>query len=164
MTSDIFQNIASTLPTQPGIYKYYDISNTILYVGKAKNIRKRVSSYFTKTFTGYKTHELVIRIHKIEFTIVDSDQDAFLLENSLIKQYQPKFNINLKDDKSYPHLVIKNEPFPRVFLTRTKINDGSEYLGPFTSVGRVRELLEFVKKTIQLPRPPRRSRASSRRS
>ncbi|GAC1384878.1 MAG: excinuclease ABC subunit UvrC [Ginsengibacter sp.] len=122
----------------------------MLYVGKAKNIRKRVSSYFTKTFTGYKTRELVSRINKIEFTIVDSEQDAFLLENSLIKQYQPKFNINLKDDKSYPHLVIKNEPFPRVFLTRTKINDGSHYLGPFTSVARVRELLQFVKNTIQL--------------
>ena len=150
MTSEVFQNIAPTLPVLPGIYKYFDENNNMLYVGKAKNIRKRVSSYFTKTFTGYKTHELVRRISRIEFTIVDSEQDAFLLENSLIKQYQPKFNINLKDDKSYPHLVIKNEPFSRVFLTRTKINDGSQYLGPFTSVGRVRELLEFVKKTIQL--------------
>ncbi|MDQ6889869.1 MAG: excinuclease ABC subunit UvrC, partial [Bacteroidota bacterium] len=107
-------------------------------------------SYFTKTFTGYKTHELVRRINKIEFTIVDSEQDAFLLENSLIKQFQPKFNINLKDDKSYPYLVIKNEPFPRVFLTRSKINDGSQYLGPFTSVGKVRELLLFIKQNVQL--------------
>ena len=150
MTSANFSNIASTLPTHPGIYKYFDEFNSMLYVGKAKNIRKRVSSYFTKTFTGYKTHELVRRISRIEFTIVDSEQDAFLLENSLIKQFQPKFNINLKDDKSYPHLVIKNENFPRVFLTRTKFNDGSQYLGPFTSVGRVRELLEFIKKTIPL--------------
>ena len=150
MTSEVFSPIAPTLPTNPGIYKYFDEHGNMLYVGKAKNIRKRVSSYFTKTYTGYKTHELVRRINRIEFTIVDSEQDAFLLENSLIKQYQPKFNINLKDDKSYPHLVIKNERFPRVFLTRTKINDGSQYLGPFTSVGRVRELLEFVKKTIQL--------------
>ena len=139
-----------TLPVQPGIYKYFDEQHELIYIGKAKNIRKRVSSYFTKTFTGYKTHELVRKIHKIEFTIVDSEQDAFLLENSLIKQFQPKFNINLKDDKSYPYIVIKNEPFPRIFLTRNKINDGSEYLGPFTSVGRVRELLSFIKEFIPL--------------
>jgi len=145
-----FQHIATTIPHQPGIYKYFDSSNGLLYVGKAKNLRKRVSSYFTKTFTSYKTHELVQRINRIEFTIVDSEQDAFLLENSLIKQFQPKFNINLKDDKTYPFIVIKNEPFPRVFLTRKKIMDGSEYLGPYTSVKRVRELMEFIKQTIQL--------------
>ena len=150
MTTEVFQTLLKTLPTQPGIYKYYDDKNELIYVGKANSIRKRVSSYFTKTFTGYKTYELVKRISKIEFTIVDSEQDAFLLENSLIKQFQPKFNINLKDDKSYPYLVIKNEPFPRVFLTRSKINDGSQYLGPFTSVGRVRELLQFIKQNIQL--------------
>ncbi|MEP6583013.1 MAG: excinuclease ABC subunit UvrC [Ginsengibacter sp.] len=150
MTTDVFQSIIKTLPNQPGIYKYFDDKNDLLYIGKAKSIRKRVSSYFTKTFTGYKTHELVRRIHKIEFTIVDSEQDAFLLENSLIKQFQPKFNINLKDDKSYPYMVIKNEPFSRVFLTRSKINDGSQYLGPFTSVAKVRELLTFVKQNIQL--------------
>ncbi len=150
MTAELFQTIMRTLPVQPGIYKYFDEKSELLYVGKAKNIRKRVSSYFTKSFTGYKTYELVRRINRIEFTIVDSEQDAFLLENSLIKQFQPKFNINLKDDKSYPFIVIKNEPFPRVFLTRTKINDGSQYLGPFTSVGRVRELLEFIKQNIQL--------------
>ena len=150
MTSEIFQTILKTLPNHPGIYKYFDDKNELIYVGKAKNIRKRVSSYFTKTFTGYKTHELVQRIEKIEFTIVDSEQDAFLLENSLIKQFQPKFNINLKDDKTYPYLVIKNEPFPRIFLTRNRINDGSEYLGPFTSVGKVRELLGFIKEFIPL--------------
>ncbi len=150
MTSEVFQDVIKTLPTHPGIYKYYDNKSELLYVGKAKNIRKRVSSYFIKTFTGYKTHELVRRISRIEFTIVDSEQDAFLLENSLIKQFQPKFNINLKDDKSYPYLVIKNEPFPRVFLTRSKIDDGSQYLGPFTSVGKVRELLLFIKQNVQL--------------
>ena len=150
MTSGVFQTKIKSLPNQPGIYKYFDDKNELIYVGKAKNIRKRVSSYFTKTFTGYKTHELVQRIEKIEFTIVDSEQDAFLLENSLIKQFQPKFNINLKDDKTYPYIVIKNEPFPRIFLTRTKINDGSEYLGPFTSVGKVRELLSFIKEFIPL--------------
>ncbi len=150
MTSEFFQNIIKTLPIQPGIYKYFDEQNEMLYVGKAKHLRKRICSYFTKTFTGYKTHELVRRIHRIEFTIVDSEQDAFLLENALIKQFQPKFNINLKDDKSYPYMVIKNEPFPRVFLTRTKVNDGSQYLGPFTSVAKVRELLDFIKQNIQL--------------
>ena len=150
MTSEQFSQIAHTIPVDPGIYKYFDEQDELVYVGKAKNLRKRVSSYFTKTFTTYKTYELVQRIRRIEFTIVNSEQDAFLLENSLIKQFQPKFNINLKDDKSYPYIVIKNEPFPRVFLTRRKINDGSEYLGPFTSVGRVRELLDLVKSNIQL--------------
>jgi excinuclease ABC subunit C len=150
MTAENFQHIAPTLPTVPGIYKYFGKDNELLYVGKAKNIRKRVSSYFTKTFTSYKTKELVQRIHRIEFTIVDSEQDAFLLENSLIKQFQPKYNINLKDDKTYPYIVVKKEAFPRVFLTRRKYNDGSQYLGPFTSVGRVRELLDFIKQNIQL--------------
>jgi excinuclease ABC subunit C len=150
MRTEDFRNIAATIPNQPGIYKYYDERNELLYVGKAKNIRKRVNSYFTKTFTSYKTYELVQRIARIEFTVVSSEQDAFLLENSLIKQFQPRFNINLKDDKSYPYIVIKNEPFPRVFLTRRKIDDGSEYLGPYTSVGKVRELLNFIKQTIQL--------------
>ncbi len=150
MTAAEFQQIAPTIPAQPGIYKYFDSEDQLLYVGKAKHLRKRVSSYFSKTFTTYKTHELVQRITRIEFTIVNSEQDAFLLENSLIKQYQPRFNINLKDDKTYPFIVIKNEPFPRVFLTRQKKEDGSEYLGPYTSVKRVRELLEFIKQTIQL--------------
>jgi len=150
MTTEVFQNIQHTLPDEPGIYKYFDSKNEMLYVGKARHIRKRVSSYFSKTFTGYKTYELVKRIDHIEFTIVNSEQDAFLLENALIKQFQPRFNINLKDDKSYPYIVIKNEPFPRVFLTRSKINDGSQYLGPFTSVGKVRELLGFIKQNIQL--------------
>src|SRR5437868_13096501 len=150
MTTQEFQHIATSIPKQPGIYKYYDAANELLYVGKAKNLRKRVTSYFIKTFTSYKTYELVQRIVRIEFTIVNSEQDAFLLENALIKQFQPRFNINLKDDKSYPYIVIKNEPFPRVFLTRSKINDGSQYLGPFTSVGKVRELLVFINQTIQL--------------
>src|SRR5205809_6084474 len=150
MDSTQFQGISPSIPNQPGIYKYYDSSGELLYVGKAKNIRKRVSSYFTKTFTGYKTHELVNRIHHIEFTIVNSEQDAFLLENSLIKEFQPRFNINLKDDKSYPYIIIKKEPFPRIFLTRKKINDGSEYLGPFISAGKVRELISFIRQYIPL--------------
>lgn len=150
MTQEAFQQIAHTIPVEPGIYKYFNAGNELLYVGKAKSLRKRVSSYFNKTFTNYKTHELVQRIHHIEFTIVNSEQDAFLLENNLIKQFQPRFNINLKDDKSYPYIVIKKEPFPRIFLTRRKIEDGSEYLGPFTSVGKVRELIDFIKQNIPL--------------
>ncbi len=150
MTQAQFQQIASTIPLAPGIYKYFDAGDTLLYVGKAKSLRKRIGSYFSKTFTSYKTHELVQRIARIEFTIVDSEQDAFLLENALIKQYQPRFNIELKDDKSYPFIVIKKEPFPRIFLTRRKINDGSEYLGPFTSVGKVRELIDFIRRNIPL--------------
>jgi excinuclease ABC subunit C len=150
MTQKEFQEIAGSLPQQPGIYKYYDAAGQLLYVGKAKHIRKRVGSYFNKTLASYKTHELVRRIQRIEFTIVHTEQDAFLLENSLIKQFQPLFNINLKDDKTYPYIVIKNEPFPRVFLTRQKIEDGSEYFGPYTSVGKVRELLNFIKQTIPL--------------
>ena len=150
MTATEFQHIVSGIPRQPGIYKYYDAGNSLIYVGKAKNIRKRVSSYFTRNLSSYKTHELVRRIKHIEFTIVSSEQDAFLLENSLIKEFQPIFNINLKDDKTYPFIIIKNEPFPRVFLTRKKINDGSEYLGPYTSVKKVRELIEFTRQTIPL--------------
>lgn len=150
MTNAEFQNIASTLPALPGIYKYYDVNGNILYVGKAKHIRKRVSSYFNKNLGSYKTHELVKRIQKIEFTIVNSEQDAFLLENSLIKQFQPLFNINLKDDKTYPYIVIKNELFPRVYLTRQKLNDDAQYFGPYTSVGKVRDLLNFIKQTIPL--------------
>lgn len=150
MNAETFRKIAPTIPHQPGVYKYFDEQDHIIYVGKAKDLRKRVSSYFNKTYAGYKTHELVQRIVRIEFNVVDTEQDAFFLENALIKQYQPKYNIDLKDDKTYPYIVIKKEPFPRVFLTRRKINDGSEYLGPFTSVARVRELLLFIKQHIQL--------------
>ena len=150
MTAAEFQNIISGIPQEPGIYKYYNEANELIYVGKAKNIRKRVNSYFIKNLANYKTYELVQRIKRIDFAIVSSEQDAFLLENSLIKEYQPIFNINLKDDKSYPFIIIKNEPFPRVFLTRKKVNDGSVYLGPYTSVKKVRELIEFIRHTIPL--------------
>ncbi len=150
MTQKEFSAIASTIPALPGIYKYFDKNSELLYVGKAKHLRKRVSSYFSKTFTTYKTHELVQRIHHIEFAIVNNEQDAFLLENTLIKEFQPRFNISLKDGKTYPYIVIKNERFPRVFFTRQKIKDGSQYLGPYTSVEKVRELLDFIKQTILL--------------
>jgi excinuclease ABC subunit C len=150
MTSKDFSAISPTIPSAPGIYKYFDKSNQLIYVGKAKQLRKRVSSYFVKNLQSYKTIELVNRIHRIEFTIVNSEQDAFLLENSLIKEYQPLFNINLKDDKTYPYIVVKNERFPRVFFTRKKINDGSQYYGPYTSVGKVRDLLDVIKQNVPL--------------
>ena len=150
MTQTEFQQIAKSIPLEPGIYKYYDADEKLLYVGKAKSLRKRVGSYFNKSVSSYKTAELVRRISYIDFTIVTSEQDAFFLENSLIKQFQPVFNINLKDDKSYPFIIIKKESFPRVFLTRRKIKDGSLYLGPFTSVAKVRELIEFIRQNIPL--------------
>lgn len=150
MDHEAFIDIASSLPGTPGIYKYLNAHNQIIYVGKAKNLKKRVSSYFTKKHDNFKTKKLVSEIHSIEFTQVPSEQDAFLLENNLIKQYQPKYNLSLKDDKTYPYLVIKKEPFPRVFFTRRKINDGSQYLGPFTSVENVRGILQFIKQTLPL--------------
>ena len=150
MTREEFSKVVKSIPRQPGCYKYYDIKNDLLYVGKAKDLRKRVSSYFNKTQDNYKTTRLVSLIQSIDYTVTNTEHDAFLLENSLIKHYQPRFNIELKDDKSYPYIVIKKEHFPRVFLTRKLIRDGSEYLGPFTGVARVRELLGLIKQNIPL--------------
>jgi excinuclease ABC subunit C len=150
VTRDEFNKVALSIPHQPGCYKYYDQQNELLYVGKAKDLRKRVGSYFNKTVDNFKTRKLVSLIHRIEFTVTDNEHDSFLLENSLIKHYQPRYNISLKDDKTYPFIVFKKENFPRVFLTRRVIRDGSEYIGPFTSVARVRELLELVKHNIPL--------------
>jgi excinuclease ABC subunit C len=150
MTRERFSEIALSIPHQPGCYKYYDTNNELLYVGKAKDLRKRVASYFSKGDQNYKTRRLVVLIEHIEFTVTDTEHDAFLLENSLIKHYQPRFNIDLKDDKTYPYIVVKKEHFPRVFLTRRVIRDGSEYIGPFTGVWRVRELLGLIKQNIPL--------------
>ena len=150
MTQEQYQQLAHKLPADPGIYKYYDTSGILIYVGKAKCLKKRIASYFTKSQNSFKTIELVQKIERIEFTIVDSEQDALLLENSLIKQYKPRYNILLKDDKGYPYLVIKKERFPRVFSTWKKYNDGSIYLGPFTSKGTIREVLSFIKQFIPL--------------
>lgn len=150
MNRDEFSKIIQSIPHQPGCYKYYDSEKELLYVGKAKDLRKRVSSYFNKSIDNFKTRKLVSLIHAIDFTVTNSEHDAFLLENSLIKHYQPKFNIVLKDDKTYPFIVIKNEPFPRVFFTRKVIRDGSEYIGPFTGVARVKELLELIRQNIPI--------------
>ena len=150
MTKEEFSIVQPSLPNKPGIYKYFDATDKIIYVGKAKNLRKRVVSYFNKISDYYKTKKLVSEIKRIEFTIVDSEQDALLLENSLIKQYQPKYNLVLKDDRSYPHIVIKNESFPRIFIIRKMIKDGSQYLGPYTNVAQVYSLLNLIKQTIPL--------------
>ena len=150
MEKATFKQIQGSLPKEPGIYQYFDDKGKLIYVGKAKNIKNRVSSYFLSGQQNAKTTELVQKIKDIRFTIVNSEHDAFILENELIKNYQPKYNINLKDDKSYPYIVIKNEKFPRVFLTRRKFKDGSTYVGPFTHILAVRELMNHIKQTIPL--------------
>lgn len=144
MNATEFSIISHTIPTAPGIYKYFDVSGELIYVGKAKHLRKRISSYFIKNQQNQKTIELVKRIHKIEFTIVDNEEDALFLENNLIKEYQPHYNINLKDDKTYPYVAIKKEYFPRVFFIRKKPKDGSQLFGPYTSTANAREILAFV--------------------
>ncbi|MCB0503560.1 MAG: excinuclease ABC subunit C, partial [Bacteroidetes bacterium] len=134
------------IPHVPGVYRYYDKSDKILYIGKAKDLRKRVASYFVESRNkSARLRLLVKKIQKIEFTVVPNEKDAFLLENALIKEHQPKYNIQLKDDKSFPFIVIVNESFPRIFLTRNKRNDGSEYFGPYISVKYVRATLEMIK-------------------
>ena len=138
-----------TLPNKPGIYQFFDENQKILYVGKAKNLKKRVSSYFNKEHVG-KTKVLVSKIKNLKITIVDTEYDALLLENNLIKEFQPRYNIRLKDDKTYPCICIKNEPFPRVFLTRKLIKDGSEYYGPYSSVVVAKALLELIKSIYPL--------------
>ena len=150
MEKEQFKEIQSSIPHEPGIYQYFDGKGSLLYVGKAKDLRKRVSSYFFSNQENQKTIELVEKIKDIQFTIVNSEHDAFILENELIKNYQPKYNINLKDDKTYPYIIIKNESFPRVYITRRKIKDGSTYIGPFTHALAVRELMNHIKQTIPL--------------
>ncbi len=139
-----------TLPEKPGVYQYYDRNDVIIYVGKAKNLKKRVSSYFNKTQDNYKTHVLVRQIVRMEYTVVETELDALLLENNLIKKYQPKYNIQLKDDKTYPWICIKKEAFPRVFSTRRVIRDGSEYFGPYPSGKVMHTLLDLIKELYTL--------------
>jgi len=139
-----------TLPHQPGVYQYFDGDGKILYVGKAKDLKKRVSSYFTKHHDYGKTKVLVKKIATIKHIVVATETDALLLENNLIKKYQPRYNVMLKDDKSYPWICVKNERFPRVFSTRRVIKDGSEYFGPYTSMKTVHTLLELIKGLFQL--------------
>lgn len=139
----------SGLPDSPGVYQFLDASGTILYVGKARSLRKRVASYFSGNQTG-KTSVMLSKAEELQHIVVDNESDALLLENSLIKKYQPRYNILLKDDKTYPWICIKNEPFPRVFMTRKLIADGSSYFGPYTSVPAVRTLLELIRQLFQI--------------
>lgn len=134
-----------TLPNKPGVYQYFNAEGTIIYVGKAKDLKKRVSSYFNKNQDSGKTRMLVKRIVDIKYLVVDTELDALLLENNLIKKYQPKYNIQLKDDKTYPWICIKKEPFPRVFTTRKMIKDGSKYFGPYPSVKVVNTLISLIR-------------------
>jgi excinuclease ABC subunit C len=149
MSADIKDKV-KTLPNSPGIYQYFDKNGIIIYIGKAKNLKSRVSSYFNKNLDSGKTRVLVRQIVDIKFLVVDTEVDALLLENNLIKKYKPKYNILLKDDKTYPWICIKKEPFPRVFSTRRVIKDGSEYFGPYASTRMMRTLLDLAKELYPL--------------
>lgn len=147
---DYLKSLVAVLPNKPGIYQYFDDTNNVIYIGKAKDLKKRVSSYFTKNHDHRKTAMLVRNIRNIKHMVVESEQDALLLENNLIKKYKPRYNIQLKDDKSFPWICVKNEPFPRVFKTRNLIRDGSRYFGPYTSVYTVNTLLDLFKGEYKL--------------
>ena len=151
MTLDDFKNMYDSIPLLPGVYRFLDETGHILYVGKAKNLRSRLSNYFgDKKFIPYKSRVLTKNASTIEFTIVNSEHDALLLENTLIKKFQPRYNVSLKDAKSYSYIVIKNEPFPRVFFTRKVYKDGSSYFGPYTSKFRQKVILDLLKKMYPL--------------
>lgn len=145
MSSSRLEIQLKTLPSTPGVYQFFDAKGTVIYVGKAKNLKHRVRSYFNKVHDYGKTNVLVKKIHDIKHIVVDTETDALLLENNLIKKYQPRYNVLLKDDKSYPWICIKKERFPRVFQTRRVIKDGSEYFGPYTGIKTVSTLLDLIK-------------------
>jgi excinuclease ABC subunit C len=146
-----FKPVLSVLPDSPGVYQFFNSQNEIIYVGKAKNLKKRVSSYFNKeNHENNKLKVLVLKIERIEYIVVQTESDALLLENNLIKKYNPRYNVLLKDDKTYPWICIKKEPFPRVFYTRNVINDGSKYFGPYTSVYMVKIMLDLITKLYPL--------------
>ena len=147
------------LPDTPGVYMYYDSAGTVIYVGKAKNLRRRVSSYFNRTHDVMRTNILVRNIADMSYIVVPTEQDALNLENSMIKEYQPRYNVLLKDDKSYPWIAVTNEMYPRVFLTRQHIKDGTRYFGPYTNTGVARTVLDLIGKlypvrTCRLPITP----------
>ena len=144
MINDHLKDLIKDLPHKPGVYKFLNSSNKIIYIGKAKNLKKRVSSYFNRSIKDEKTNTLVSKINSFSIVIVESETDALLLENNLIKKFKPKYNILLKDGKSYPWICVKNERFPRIFLTRKVINDGSSYYGPYTNIKTAYTLLELI--------------------
>lgn len=144
------QALIKNLPQTSGIYKYFDKNNILIYIGKAINLKKRVSSYFSKIHTDNKTRSLVSQICNIEFIVVDTETDALLLENNLIKKHQPKYNILLRDDKTYPYLIITNDRFPKVYATRKFTPEKGKIYGPFTSVGAMYTVLELIKKLFSI--------------
>src|SRR5512133_228271 len=144
-----FKSLLSLLPDNPGVYQFFDQSRVIIYVGKAKNLKKRVTSYFSKNQSG-KTTVLLRKTSDIRHIVVDNESDALLLENNLIKKHQPRYNILLKDDKTFPWICVKNEPFPRVFSTRNPVRDGSVYFGPYTSGLMVKTLIGFLRQIYKL--------------
>ena len=148
--SEDIQLVLQNLTKEPGVYRFYDSKDSLLYVGKAKNLKRRVSSYFNRTHESFKTTYMVRKIHRIEILVVETEMDALLLENNLIKKYQPRYNILLKDDKTYPWICIKKEPFPRVFYTRQLIKDGSEYFGPYTNPKIISTMLNFIRQIYPL--------------
>ncbi len=151
MTTADFQKIADTIPHQPGVYRFLDEEHSILYIGKAKDLRNRLGSYFgARKDRAHKTRVMVRNAHQIRFTLVETEADALLLENTLIKKHQPRYNVSLRDDKSYSYLCIKNERFPRVFLTRRVIRDGSTYFGPYTSKATMKIILDLIKQLFPL--------------
>ncbi|TNE79187.1 MAG: excinuclease ABC subunit UvrC [Bacteroidetes bacterium] len=150
MAKDELKSVIKQLPDLPGVYKYYNAEDEIIYIGKAKNLKKRVSSYFTKKHDSRKTALMVSKIQRLEFTIVESEVDALLLENSLIKEFQPRYNINLKDDKTYPFIRLTKERFPKIFPTRQPVKDGSEYFGPYASGRMMHTILDMIRQLYPL--------------
>lgn len=144
-SAEHIKSILAVIPEKPGCYQYFDSNGTIIYVGKAKNLKRRVSSYFNKEHDSNKTKVLVKQIRDIKYIVVDTEEDALLLENNLIKQYRPRYNVLLKDDKTYPSIVVKNEYFPRVYQTRNIVRDGSRYYGPYPSVYTAKLMLQLIK-------------------
>ena len=148
--NDYLEGIIRNLPDLPGCYQYLDESGTVIYVGKAKNLKRRVSSYFNREHDSLKTQMLVKKIRDIRYIVVKTNEESLLLENNLIKKYKPRYNVLLKDDKTYPWIILRKEPFPRVESTRQLRHDGSLYFGPYGSISMQRSVLEFIREVIPL--------------
>ncbi|MDE5935690.1 MAG: GIY-YIG nuclease family protein, partial [Muribaculaceae bacterium] len=147
---DEFREKIRILPETPGVYTYYDSSGTVIYVGKAKNLKRRVSSYFNRTHDRLRTNLLVRAIADMSYIVVPTEQDALNLESSMIKEYQPRYNVLLKDDKSYPWICLTSEMYPRVFMTRNRVRDGSKYYGPYTDGNAVKSVLSIIRELYPL--------------
>ena len=150
-TNEYLKGIVANLPEKPGIYQYLNAEGTIIYVGKAKNLKKRVYSYFSKEHEPGKTRVLVSKIADIRYIVVNTEEDALLLENNLIKKYKPRYNVLLKDDKTYPSICVQNEYFPRIFRTRKIIRNGSSYYGPYSHIPSMYAVLDLIKHLYPLP-------------